>query len=116
MSGRLLADASSLLIFVVIARNFGAEGVGNYSTSFALATLMFDLVSLGIEDYGVREYSRCQPTERPVLLRRLLRVQLLVALACATGVSIYCYAAPLTGTDILALWFLVSVLRIEFVK
>lgn len=93
IGARLLNDALSLVLFGIIARGYGPAGLGIYSTYFAIATLLFDLVALGIDDYGVREYAVTSEQQRPALLQRLLRLQVAATAVCVLGLSAACLLA-----------------------
>jgi O-antigen/teichoic acid export membrane protein len=83
MGGRAISDALAFALFVVLARAFGPEGAGAYAFNFAIATILYELVALGVEEYGVRELSR-DPVGGPRLIGRLLKVQTVFALlGCA---------------------------------
>jgi O-antigen/teichoic acid export membrane protein len=91
MSGRAISDALAFALFVVLARAFGPEGAGIYAFNFAIATILYEMVALGIEEYGVREFAR-NPGSGPVLIGRLLKMQSAVALlAC----SVLALSSPL---------------------
>jgi O-antigen/teichoic acid export membrane protein len=89
MAGRLCADALSLVLFSIIAREYGPAGLGIYSAYFAIATILYDIVALGIDDFGVREYTVAKPAERPEVLQRLMRLQLMVATVALTAVTLF---------------------------
>lgn len=83
----MLSDVLAFALFVVLARAFGPEGIGVYAFNFAIATILYEIVALGVEEYGVREFSR-DPASGPALLGRLLKVQIAIALlGCAALVS-----------------------------
>jgi O-antigen/teichoic acid export membrane protein len=106
MSGRVVSDALSLAIFAVVAREYGPGGVGIYSACFAVATVLFDIVSLGIGDYGVREYARAAPAQRPALLRRLYTLQAAMAFVCMLVLGTAAVFLPITSNTTLILLFL----------
>jgi O-antigen/teichoic acid export membrane protein len=81
--GRLVGDALAFALFVLVAREFGPAGIGTYAFHFAIATVLYELVSLGIEDYGIREYARLAQAERGRLLASLYGAQALLAMAAA---------------------------------
>ena len=108
IAGRLTADLLSLVTFSVVARESGAVGLGLYSSWFAIATLLHDLVSMGISDYGVREYSRMPLEGRPALLRRLFVLQLFACAVALAGVSIFVLSSSETIEQRLTLVFLAT--------
>jgi O-antigen/teichoic acid export membrane protein len=107
MGARLLNDLLSLVLFGVIAREFGPAGLGVYSTFFAIATILYELVALGIDDYGVREFTLAGSAERPILLQRLMRLQLTVGASCVAGLALFFVVAPVTSAELLVLASLV---------
>lgn len=103
ISARLFNDALSLVLFGFIAHQYGPAGLGVYSTYFAIATVLYDLVALGIDDYGVRQYAISSEDERPSLLQHLMRLQLGVAGTCAVAVGTFAVIAKLSPSDLLVL-------------
>jgi len=88
-AGRVAADALGLLLFVAISRSLGPAGTGAYSYAFAVATLIFFLTSLGVDTYGVREYSRSSAEQRVGFMSELLGTQLLIIAAALLGLAVY---------------------------
>src|SRR5829696_3830923 len=80
---RVSADLLSFALFLVISRRLGPEGVGIYAYGFAVAGLVYSATTLGIDEYGIREYTRRAPQERPLLMCDLLGAQL-----CMAGVTV----------------------------
>jgi O-antigen/teichoic acid export membrane protein len=80
---RVGADFLSLVLFVVISRHFGPVGIGEFSYGFAVATLVFVIASLGLDGYGVRQYSQVEPAGRSAWMAELLGTQLAVMAAAA---------------------------------
>lgn len=76
---RISADGLNFLLFLVVSRRFGPEGMGEYGYGFALAGLAYYATTLGIDEYGVREYSRLPAERRPTLISQLLGAQLCIA-------------------------------------
>ena len=76
---RVGADLLNFLLFLVVSRRFGPEGMGEYGYAFALAGLVYYSATLGIDEYGVREYSRLPADRRPALISNLLGAQLCIA-------------------------------------
>jgi len=73
--GRIGGDLANLVLFVVLARTFGPEGIGQYAYALGIAGLMYALVNLGLEDFAVRECARTRSAERGALVGRLLLMQ-----------------------------------------
>lgn len=77
---RLGADLLNFLLFLVVSRSFGPEGMGEYGYAFALAGLVYYAATLGIDEYGVREYTYRVRERRPGLISDLLGAQVCIAL------------------------------------
>jgi O-antigen/teichoic acid export membrane protein len=77
---RVGADLLNFLLFLVVSRTFGPEGTGEYGYAFALAGLVYYAATLGIDEYGVREYTYRVPERRPGLIADLLGAQVCIAL------------------------------------
>lgn len=56
--GRLMGDVVVFLFFVVLARNFGQEGLGQYSFAMALTSIVVVLADFGIFHLSVKDMSR----------------------------------------------------------
>ncbi len=78
----------SFLLFLAISRAFGPEGTGAYSYAFAIATLASVVISLGADDFGLREYARLAPETRPAFLARLLGAHAGVALLTGAALAL----------------------------
>jgi O-antigen/teichoic acid export membrane protein len=76
---RIGADLLNFLLFLVVSRRFGPEGMGEYGYGFALAGLIYYAATLGIDEFGVREYSRLPVERRPALISNLLGSQICIA-------------------------------------
>ena len=77
---RVGADLLNFLLFLVVSRRFGPEGMGEYGYGFALAGLVYYAATLGIDEYGVREYTRVPAHQRPALIANLLGAQVCIAI------------------------------------
>ncbi|MBM0108352.1 oligosaccharide flippase family protein [Steroidobacter sp. S1-65] len=77
---RVGADLLNFLLFLAVSRTFGPEGTGEYGYGFALAGLVYYAATLGIDEYGVREYGRLPSERRPALIANLLGAQVCIAL------------------------------------
>jgi O-antigen/teichoic acid export membrane protein len=86
---RVIGDFLNLLLFILISRKFGPAGVGAYSYGFAVTGFVFVIGCLGIEEYGLREYARMDPTRQAPLLSELLGAQVLMIAMAVSGVGIY---------------------------
>lgn len=76
---RVGADLLNFLLFLVVSRRFGPEGMGEYGYGFALAGLVYYAATLGIDEYGVREYALLAPERRRTLISNLLGAQVCIA-------------------------------------
>jgi O-antigen/teichoic acid export membrane protein len=86
---RLTGDVLNLLFFVFISRQFGPAGAGVYSYGFAVATFGFVIACLGIEEYGLRQYSRLSDAERPGFLAQLLGAQAYMVVVAVFALAVY---------------------------
>jgi O-antigen/teichoic acid export membrane protein len=86
---RISANLLNLVLFVAISRYFGPAGIGSYSYGFAIAGFVYVFGSLGIDEYGIREYTRSSIAQRPVLLGRLLGTQFLMLALTTAGLAVY---------------------------
>ncbi len=86
---RISGDFLNLLLFVLISREFGPAGVGEYSYSFAVVGFIWVIGNLGIEDYGLREYLRIEPDRRSRFVAELLGTQWVMIGATIAGTLVY---------------------------
>jgi O-antigen/teichoic acid export membrane protein len=86
---RIAADVLSFVLFAVISRTFGPAGTGEYSYAFALATLVSLAATAGFEDYGIRQYARTGPRERPQLWQDMFATQLVQLLFGAAALAVF---------------------------
>lgn len=77
---RIGADLLNFVLFLVVSRRFGPEGMGEYGYAFALAGLVYYAATLGIDEYGVREYTHRAPEWRRALIPDLLGAQVCIAM------------------------------------
>lgn len=91
-SGKLLGDAFALLLFILLSRRFGPEGIGQYAFGLAVAGVGYVLVSLGFQEYAVRECARSSRKQNSILIGELIRIQ---------KIGIFCFSVFLG----LFLWF-----------
>lgn len=86
---RVAADGLNVVLFIVISRLFGPEGIGAYAYGFAVATLVYAMTVLGIEQYAVREYQHASPPQRSQLIGELLGLQACVGALMLVALSLY---------------------------
>jgi O-antigen/teichoic acid export membrane protein len=104
--GRVVSDALAFVLFILVARHFGASGIGVYSFNFALAAILYELITLGVEEYGVREFAR-HPAARAVLIRSLLGAQLLITAVALILLAALAASGVLREADLPLLAFMV---------
>ena len=56
-TGRILGDLFIFVLFVVISRKFGKEGIGNYSFAIALTGFFMILASFGLTKLSIKVMS-----------------------------------------------------------
>ena len=86
---RVAADLLNFVLFLVVSRQYGPEGIGVYAYGFAIAGFAYATTTLGIDDYGMREYIRRPPPERPRLMADLLGAQSCIAVLVVIALTIY---------------------------
>lgn len=86
---RIGADLLNFLLFLVVSRQFGPTGMGEYGYGFALAGLVYYAATLGIDDYGIREYGRREAAQRASLIGDLLGAQVCIAVLALITLAFY---------------------------
>ena len=56
--GKLLADGSTFLFFIVLARTYAQEGIGQYSFAMALTGVLAVFADFGIHNMSIKNLSR----------------------------------------------------------
>lgn len=64
LAGRIVGDAGMFVYYLVLARRFGASGIGDYSFAFAVGSMLMLAVSFGLRDLLTRRIAR-NPDEVP---------------------------------------------------
>lgn len=101
---RVSGDLMGVVLFISISRKLGIEAIGEYSFAFAMAALVAAGVGLGLEEYGLREYSRQGITDRRQMFRSVmgLQVSLLPLLAVLlTAFLFYSNISIVTSTVVI---------------
>jgi O-antigen/teichoic acid export membrane protein len=86
---RIVAEGSSFLLFVVVARAYGPAGTGEYSYAFAIASFVAFASGAGIDEFGVRQYVLSEPRARALNWANIVATQYvqlalaLLAFVCA---------------------------------
>jgi O-antigen/teichoic acid export membrane protein len=83
--GKTLGDAFTFLLFVVLSRTFGQEGIGQYSFAMALTGFFVVFADFGLYNLSIKEMSRRHGSVGEyyggiLLLRLLLSIVVLAAL------------------------------------
>jgi O-antigen/teichoic acid export membrane protein len=86
---RVAADLLNFVLFLIVSRQFGPAGMGEYAYGFAIAGFAYATSTLGIEDYGMREYLRRAPSDRPRLMADLLGAQSCIVVAVVIALAVY---------------------------
>jgi O-antigen/teichoic acid export membrane protein len=86
---RVLGDLLNLFFFIIISREFGPAGVGAYSYSFAVTGFILVIGSMGIEDFGQKEYVRLDAAHRLQFIAELLGTQIVIIGAAIVGVGVF---------------------------
>lgn len=86
---RFSGDALNFLLFVILSRQLGPDGIGQYAFGMAIALLAYSCVNFGLDDLSIRECAQLEPRERATLIGHLNGLQLafiLVLLAAFGGI------------------------------
>ncbi len=76
--GKLLADGGTFLFFLVLARTYGQEGIGQYSFAMALTGVLSVFADFGIQNLSIKNLSRYRD-QVTNYYGRLLAVRLLLS-------------------------------------
>lgn len=87
-AGKVVGDLFAFLLFIVLSRRFGEEGLGLYSMAIAVTGVGLVVADFGLNALAIREIARRPDSSRQtlgavVLARLLLGGAALVVLACA---------------------------------
>ena len=114
-AARLSGDLAGVAFFIAISRRLGVEAVGDYSLAFAVAALVAAVVGLGLEEFGLREYSRLGLAERRALFPSIIGIQVsLLAVILAVGFGYWLLAAQSVSTMLVILQVTAHVLAFQF--
>jgi len=89
---RVGADMLNFVLFLIVSRRFGPPGMGVYAYGFAIAGFVYSATTLGIDEHGIREYTRRPAERRPALLADLLGTQACIAVISLSALAIYLIA------------------------
>lgn len=98
--GKLSGDFFNLILFVILSREFGQEGIGKYSFAFGFTSFFAVLADFGLYNYSIREISRNKDsTAQHYLeifsLRLVLATLILIALFLITTFLDFDYESKL---------------------
>lgn len=102
---RVGADLLNFVLFLIVSRRFGPPGMGVYAYGFAIAGFVYSATTLGIDEYGVREYARRPADRRAPLIADLLGSQTCIAVLALIALAIYLIA---TSPDTAALTIILA--------
>jgi glycosyltransferase involved in cell wall biosynthesis/O-antigen/teichoic acid export membrane protein len=100
--GRVGADLLNFVLFLIVSRQFGPHGMGIYAYGFAIAGFVYSATTLGIDEYGIREYARRAVDSRAGLLADLLGSQACIAAVAVIALAAYLFATSPT-TEVLTI-------------
>jgi glycosyltransferase involved in cell wall biosynthesis/O-antigen/teichoic acid export membrane protein len=89
---RVGADLLNFVLFLIVSRHFGPPGMGVYAYGFAIAGFVYSATTLGIDEYGIREYTRRPAERRAALLADLLGSQTCIATIALIALGVYLIA------------------------
>lgn len=82
--GKILADVFTFLFFLVLARNYGQEGIGQYSFAMALTGVLVVFADFGLQNLSIKNMSRDRD-QVAVYYGRLMAVRLLLSVAVCSA-------------------------------
>ena len=108
---QLAGDFISFVFFILLSRSFGPEGVGVYAFGVAVATVGRTIVSLGVNDFGVRELTSQESDGAVDVVGRILGAQCWLLAVYTAGCTLFLIIAgvskeTLTVTGLLATYHL----------
>lgn len=105
--GQLAGDAVAFVFFVLLSRRFGPEGVGVYALAVAVASVGRTVVSLGVDDFGVRELAARTRDDEADFVGRILGAQCWLAVLYLVGCGLFLALAGLNAQSVTAVGLLV---------
>ncbi|MFQ5690522.1 MAG: oligosaccharide flippase family protein [Gemmatimonadota bacterium] len=112
-SANLVGDILGFVLFIVLSRNFGPSGIGEYAYGVAIAGLAHVAVMFGLEDYGVREVARSTASEARQLIGGLIGAQL-VLLAGVAGLLVAFVALTRPSPAVASIIFIMAIYQLSF--
>ncbi len=111
--GKLTADLAAFGLFVVISRQFGEEGVGQYSFAMALTGFLMVSADFGLEFLSTRELSRLPHEQLAGYMGRVIAVRVVQTLVTVGMLGILCLVLPYPR-DFIAIIFVIGVFQILY--
>ncbi|GJL69213.1 MAG: peptide-binding protein [Nitrospirales bacterium] len=93
--GKVLADISTFLFFLVLARNYGQEGIGQYSFAMALTGVLVVFADFGLQNLSIKDMSRDRD-QVAIYYGRLMAVRLLLSVAVCSALVLITLFLPLS--------------------
>lgn len=91
--GKVLADVFTFLFFLVLARNFGQEGIGQYSFAMALTGVLVVFADFGLQNLSIKDMSRDRDSVA-IYYGRLMAVRLLLSVAVCSALVVITLFLP----------------------
>src|SRR5690348_15591118 len=98
--GRLIGDGVSFGLFIVLSRYFGPAGIGQFAYGFAIASFAAIFISIGLDEFGVREFARGAAREPARLLGKLLASQFALVVLVAAGLATFLVLTHAPSSDV----------------
>lgn len=105
---QVTGDFSGLILYVVLSRYFGPEGIGIYAFGLSVALITFYFINFGFDDYGIRECSQIPQNERKILIGKIVAVQLLLLLITLIIFIPFIFFAKLSLESIIIVFSILS--------
>lgn len=99
--GQLAADFAAFIFFILLSRHFGPEGVGDYAFGLAIAMVGRTLVSLGVDNFGIREVATRTSEEAIDIVGRIMGAQCWLGAIYVTGCAVFLFAVGASVSTII---------------
>ena len=114
---QVTGDSTGLILYVVLSRYFGPEGIGLYAFGMSIALIAFYFINSGFDDYGIRECSLIPQIERNILIGKIVVVQLLLLMVTLIIFIPFIFAAKLQVESIIIVSsILINMILLAFSK
>jgi O-antigen/teichoic acid export membrane protein len=111
--GKLTADLAAFGLFVVISRQLGEEGVGQYSFAMAITGFLMVFADFGLEFLSTRELSRLAHEKLATYVGRVIAVRIFQTSIAIGMLAILCLALPYP-TDFIFVIFVIGLFQIFY--